>query len=293
MENLDAQMLTPYLNGRSAADAIEQFEEEGYVTFDNLLSAQQIEAVREALAPYFDLQRTGRNNFEGMKSNREYALLAKGDIFAEIATHELALAFAEAEFGNSCLLSAFLAIKLHPGESVQPWHYDDEHSPAPRPRAPFQLSAFWSIDATTPTNGATEIIPGSHKWSDDMRPAHTIFTKGIASTEMGDPHADPGAHPDAIQICLAPGSLMLAKGTLWHRGGANKSDAPRLILTPQYCPGWVRPLENMSLSVPKEIAAELPQRARELIGYSIHPPFMGYVDGVHPQKSLQAETKNP
>ena len=124
MENLDAQMLTPYLNGRSAADAIEQFEEEGYVTFDNLLSAQQIEAVREALAPYFDLQRTGRNNFEGMKSNREYALLAKGDIFAEIATHELALAFAEAEFGNSCLLSAFLAIKLHPGETVQSCHYD-------------------------------------------------------------------------------------------------------------------------------------------------------------------------
>lgn len=112
-------------------------------------------------------------------------------------------------------------------------------------------------------------------------------------TGTRDPDADPGAHPDAIQICLAPGSLMLAKGTLWHSGGANKSDAPRLILTPQYCPGWVRPLENMSLSVPKEIAAELPQRARELIGYSIHSPFMGYVNGVHAQKSLQAETKKP
>jgi ectoine hydroxylase-related dioxygenase (phytanoyl-CoA dioxygenase family) len=49
----------------------------------------------------------------------------------------------------------------------------------------------------------------------------------------------------------------------------------------------------MSLSVPKEIAADLPQRARELIRYSIHHPFMGYVDGVHPQKSLQAETKKP
>lgn len=288
MENLDPKLLTPYLNGRTATDAIEQFEEEGYVTFDNLLDAKQIATVREALAPYFDLQRTGRNNFEGMKSNREYSLLGKGDIFSEIATHPLPLAFAEAEFGHSCLLSAFLAIKLHPGETVQPWHYDDEHSSASRPRAPFQLSAFWSIDATTETNGATEIIPGSHKWGDDMRPSHTIFTKGIASTDMGDPDIDPGAHPDAIKICLAPGSLVLAKGTLWHRGGANRSDAPRLILTPQYCPGWVRPLENMCLSVPKEIAAELPQRARELMGYSIHPPFMGYVDGVHPQKSLQA-----
>ena len=142
MENLDPQYLTPYLNGRAATDVVEQFEEEGYVTFDNLLDATQIATVREALEPYFDLQRTGRNNFEGMKSNREYSLLGKGEIFSEIATHPLPLAFAEAEFGDSCLLSAFLAIKLHPGETVQPWHYDDEHSSAPRPRAPFQLSAF-------------------------------------------------------------------------------------------------------------------------------------------------------
>ncbi|HCQ82026.1 MAG TPA: phytanoyl-CoA dioxygenase, partial [Rhodobiaceae bacterium] len=38
--------------------------------------------------------------------------------------------------------------------------------------------------------------------------------------------------------------------------------------------------------------ATLPQRARELIGFSIHPPFMGYVDGVHPEKALRMETKH-
>ena len=50
--------------------------------------------------------------------------------------------------------------------------------------------------------------------------------------------------------------------------------------------GWARQLENMLLAVPREIAVNLPERVRELIGYSIHPPFMGYVDGVHPAKSL-------
>jgi hypothetical protein len=30
----------------------------------------------------------------------------------------------------------------------------------------------------------------------------------------------------------------------------------------------------------------LPERAAELIGYSINPPFMGYVDGVHPRRGL-------
>ena len=85
---------------------------------------------------------------------------------------------------------------------------------------------------------------------------------------------------------MPSGSLMIAKGTLWHRGGANRSQKPRLIITPQYCPGWTRTLENMSLAVPPAIAATLPERARELIGYSIHPPFMGYVDGMHPARRL-------
>ena len=61
---------------------------------------------------------------------------------------------------------------------------------------------------------------------------------------------------------------------------------PRLIVTPQYCPPWARPLETMLLAVPPEKAAQLPERAQELIGYSIHPPFMGYVDGMHPKRSL-------
>ena len=47
------------------------------------------------------------------------------------------------------------------------------------------------------------------------------------------------------------------------------------------------------LSVPKEMAAELPQRERQLIKYSIHPPFMGYIDGVQPKKSLQTAKKLP
>ena len=72
-----------------------------------------------------------------------------------------------------------------------------------------------------------------------------------------------------------------------HRGGANRSDHPRLIVTPQYCVGWVRQLENMCLAVPPEIADRLPERVRELIGYSIHPPFMGHVDGLHPKRLLR------
>ena len=42
----------------------------------------------------------------------------------------------------------------------------------------------------------------------------------------------------------------------------------------------------MALAVPPDIAKTLPERAQELIGYSIHAPFMGYVDGRHPERNL-------
>ena len=137
-------------------------------------------------------------------------------------------------------------------------------------------------------NGSTEVIPGSHLWDQPLvegvaRPAD--FT----SKTTPNVDRDPGHRADAVKMIMPSGSLAIAQGTLWHRGGANRSDRPRLIITPQYCAGWVRQLENMSLAVPPGVAERLPERARELIGYSIHPPFMGHVDGVHPKRLLQAQ----
>ncbi len=40
------------------------------------------------------------------------------------------------------------------------------------------------------------------------------------------------------------------------------------------------------LSVRPEMAASCPERVRELLGYSIHPPFMVHADGRHPAKQL-------
>ncbi len=268
----------------------DEFDRNGYVLFESVLDTMMLDGLRTALEPYLADDIAGRNDFEGLRTNRVYAMLAKGQIFADLACHPLALAFAEADLGRECLLSACLAINLHPGETVQPWHYDDGHYRLPRPRQSLGVSAFWAIDETTEENGATEIIPGSHVWPENELPGSsnvTSFTTTEFNAQSLDsgPH-DPGARVDSIKVTMKPGSLMLAKGTLWHRGGANRSDKARMIITPQYCPGWTRQLENMLLAVPPAIAATLPARARELIGYSIHPPFMGYVDGMHPARVL-------
>lgn len=277
--------LAPWLGGRPFAEWRAEYDETGYVVFESVLDAGEIARYRALLGPHLAADLRGRNDFEGLKSNRVYALLAKEPAFAELVLHPLALGFAEAELGASCLLSACLAINIQPGETAQPWHTDDGHIFIPYPRPSYGVSAFWTLDPMTEDNGATEVLPGSHRWGPEEID-FGLVVDALADKDVHDPDYDPAPHPKRVKATMPAGSLMLTKGSLWHRGGANRSDASRLIVTPQYCPGWARQLENMMATVPPDAVLAMPERARELLGYSIHPPFMGYVDGVHPRKTL-------
>lgn len=278
-----AHRLTPLLHGQDVTRLVEMFDTEGFCVIPELLDSAQLKRQREALAPWIDDGPMGRNVFEGTRTHRIYAMLAKDPVFAELVAHPVSLAWAEYYLGQSCLLSACLAIHLQPGESAQPWHTDDGHTSLTPPHDLLGVSTFWALDDTTVENGATEVLPGSHRWSETEFPG--VLKDQDFATEA-DVTDDLGAHPDAVKVTMPAGSLMIARGDLWHRGGANRSDTARCLITPQYCAGWLRPLESMLLSVPPEHAAALPERVRELLGYSIHPPFMGYSDGMHPQRVL-------
>src|SRR6266576_5548055 len=112
------EQASAWLQERTFASWREEFDSRGYLIFERVLPPGRVAELRTALAPFLARDLTGRNDFEGLKTNRVYALLAKSPLFAELAIHPLALAFAEAEFGPSMLLSALLAINMHPGESV-------------------------------------------------------------------------------------------------------------------------------------------------------------------------------
>ncbi|MCG3188623.1 MAG: hypothetical protein LKCHEGNO_00732 [Burkholderiaceae bacterium] len=261
-------------------ELLAQLAEAGCVIVPRLLPPRQVQAIRDALAPYLRRQRMGRNDFEGYDSERVYALLAKSPVFAELAAHPLVLDVCERVLGPNFMLSACLAINSHPGENAQPLHYDDIFYKVPRPRPPYGVSAFWAIDEFTERNGATEVIPGSHRWGDEP-------IAGLDESFVNGERVPVVDHPGLEKAVMPSGSLMLAYGTLWHRGGANRSAASRLAITPQYCVAWGRQMESMLLSVPPHIVATYPERVQQLLGYSIHPPFMGHSNGVHPSRLLK------
>jgi ectoine hydroxylase-related dioxygenase (phytanoyl-CoA dioxygenase family) len=248
---------------------LEALAGDGYVVLRDVLDAGQLAAIRQALAPYLTGSLMGRNRFEGLRSQRVYALLAKSPVFGDLAVHPRILRLLDHLLMPSYLLSAALAIQLEPGEDAQRLHADDGfYAWIPRPRRSVSVSVIWAIDDFTEDNGATELLPGSHLWANE-RPAED--------------------DPRIRKTVMPAGSALVFQGTLWHRGGANRSAAPRLAVSPQYCQPWARQMENMILAVPAEVAARYPRRVQELLGYSIHPPFMGHVDGLHPARLIDRD----
>src|SRR5215469_6821166 len=79
----------PWLQGRSFANWREEFDTRGFVIFERVLPAERVAAIRDALAPHLGRDLKGRNDFEGLNTNRVYALLAKSPVFAELVIHPL------------------------------------------------------------------------------------------------------------------------------------------------------------------------------------------------------------
>ena len=91
---------------------------------------------------------------------------------------------------------------------------------------------------------------------------------------------------------MPAGACIVFSGTLVHRGGGNTSTGARCAFSNQYCQPWARPQENFILGVPSAVARAMPVRLQELLGYSIHPPFIGQLTANHPAKALAPDYEN-
>jgi ectoine hydroxylase-related dioxygenase (phytanoyl-CoA dioxygenase family) len=244
-------------------------ERDGYVIVPDALPQQQVAELTRALEPYERDRPMGRNDFEGERSHRVYSLAGKGSAFLELAENPRVVALLDALLLPNYLLSTLQSIRLYPGETPQPWHTDDTFYPAPRPLATrLAVSVIWALEDFKEENGATQLIPGSHLW--------------------GTEHPDAHEHTVASAV-MKRGSAIVFDGALWHRGGANQSQGTRLCISPQYCQPWLRPQESQLLIAPPETARAASPRMRSMLGYNIHPPFVGQVDGMHPLRLIDPD----
>ena len=248
---------------------IDRVRGEGFTIVEGAVAPGLIAALNDALTRLErDLDvRPAMNGFEGHKTVRIYNLLAHGAPFEQVPVHASVLPIVEGVLDAGCLISSLSSIAIDPGEIAQPIHADDMVIPLDKPHRPIVCNSMWALTDFTDANGATRLVPGSHKKA----------------------NPDYGGAYETIPGEMRAGDVLIWDGSLWHGGGANTTAARRTGIAMNYCAGFIRQQENQQLGLtPAQVKAFSP-RLRELVGYGVYQGLIGHIDKKSPAQLLDAD----
>jgi ectoine hydroxylase-related dioxygenase (phytanoyl-CoA dioxygenase family) len=259
---------------RDTQDHLAEIESQGFTILHDVFDAARAVAL---VARLDELESSlgitpADNSFEGSATVRIYNLLVHGELFEAVPVEPRVLSVVEGVLDRGCLISSLSSIAIGPGETAQPIHADDQVMPLPRPHVATVCNSMWALSDFTEDNGATRVVPGSHRWAD--APEY-------------------GTHYDSVPAVMPRGSVLVWHGSLWHGGGANATDERRYGLAMNYCAGWVRQQENQQLGIPLDVVRGFEPRLRELCGFGTYRQLIGHIDKQTPAQRLLGDQGSP
>ncbi|MGA4989378.1 phytanoyl-CoA dioxygenase family protein [Nonomuraea bangladeshensis] len=159
------------------------------------------------------------------------------------------------------------AIQIQPGVPVQGLHRDDTAHLRTHPGPESRVQVMIAASEFTARNGATRVIPGSHRWDDERGPRED----------------------EAVPAEMRAGSALLWLGSTYHGAGANRSDGPRTGLSYALDLGNLRQEENQYLSIPLDVVRGYPEDVQRLLGYEPCPPMCGLYELDDPMLLLRGK----
>ncbi|GHF24750.1 hypothetical protein GCM10017044_19300 [Kordiimonas sediminis] len=252
----------------------EQLNTHGYTVINEAIAADMVSLLQAELRPYYSAYPTGKGAFYGNKTVRFGGLFSKSKTSRDLACHPVIVDLMKAVLSPLCdtiQINLTQAIAVLPGERAQIPHRDDDMFPFSHEGQQVMVNCMWPLTQFTEENGGTRIWPQTHS----------------QNTPLGDKDIS-----SYITPTLAPGDLLIWLGSTMHAGGANLTNTPREGIVISYSLGWLRQAENQYLANPPHIAATYPEMLQQLIGYHMHRPNLGWVDGQDPAELLNAGRKN-
>jgi ectoine hydroxylase-related dioxygenase (phytanoyl-CoA dioxygenase family) len=260
--------------GNDVETHVARIDEIGYTVVEAAIDLGFVDALNEDL---LRLERDLRvepahNSFEGFHTVRIYNLLAHGPNFEQVPVHPAVLPICERVLDPGLLVSSLSSIAIDSGESAQGIHADDQLIPLAKPHEAIICNTMWALTDFTESNGATRLIPGSHKAdnSPDLTQAY-----------------------DTVAAEMPKGSVLIWHGSLWHGGGANRTSERRVGIAMNYCAGFIRQQENQQLGISRETARHFSPRLQELIGYGLYHGLIGHIDKSLPATRLLGAEQPP
>lgn len=254
------------------ADIVAAVRRDGAAIIDRAVTSDSVDRVMTEMRPFIDATAYGNDGFSGRSTRRTGSMVARSRASHELIAHPAVLGVCDHILGENQTnyqLHLTQVIDIGPDEPAQQIHRDQwawNFFPFPT-GFEVEISTIWAMHDFTEENGATRVVPGSHVWEHGRIP-------GI---------------DDSVPAEMEKGSVLVYTGSVFHGGGANRSDRPRTAVNIDYCLGWLRQEENQYLSCPPDVARDLPIEFARLIGYSRAAYALGYfgdtrdpIEAVHP-----------
>lgn len=186
----------------------ERLAADGFVVLPRVLSPEQLERARAALAHSVEVaEAAGEPTFDrkidyNARNIRVYRLQEKDPFFAELLEWPESKALCSHLLGEDAIMAEFSANNALPGSLPMKLHSDQALVLQPPWDQPMALNVIWVLDDLSGENGATRYLPGSHKFR--------------SFDDLPD-------DPDSLMVPFeAPaGSIVAMEGRLWHTSGAN------------------------------------------------------------------------
>ena len=194
--------------------------------------------------------------FDDDKSQRVWNLLNKAPDMIPLIEHPVVLPMVRSVMGQDCNLHDFQATSIGPGTGGGAWHVDAPlgQIAEPLPEFPLTLQNVWMLDDFTADNGATRVMPRSHK----LRKS---------------PPWGSGPLDGEVTLTAPAGSVAIWLSNTWHRSGPNHTDRERRAILCNYNVSWLRGFADFTSTLPAGVAAALSHDARYLLGYGARAPL--------------------
>ena len=248
--------LVTLLHDAPIEPVMKAMERDGAVILKGLMSEDEADAVISELMPYIGITKPGRESFSGFKTTRTGALAARSPLVRKALLDIRVRAVADRVLLPNCeryQVNVAHIIRILPGEVAQVMHKDRWSWQYLKGTEP-QLNTIWALTDFTKETGATHVVPGSQHWPDSRKPQ----ARDVAFAEM------------------TKGSALIYTGSVFHAGGANKTNDARIGMNLTYCLGWLRQEENQYFSCPPEIARNFEPELKALMGYATGGYGLGF-----------------
>jgi hypothetical protein len=212
---------------------IEQFQEQGYLILDHVLTPEQVKEISDRLDPLFATQFEtgiypdewyGRPGLSQPNATRQMTglwrcdrTIARYSLSADIARLNATLMGWDATRYalDSCWIKP-------PGAPAVSFHRNNTCASSIDPAT--LITCWVALNDCTADAGTLEIAPGSHRWqcNDQMRFLHAPADD--YRNPLWQAAAEAGIqNPHIIPVELPPGSAVFLHGDLWHGSGRNES----------------------------------------------------------------------